>query len=99
MYFIIYASKITKSKLKTATYESFFVPSHFFLQIHKKRILTLLTFFTISSKPIGLKKRTLWQNKRLDLTNLIYFILHVNKMIKNRLNRAIYESQICLFTL
>ena len=36
MYFIIYASKITKSKLKTATYESFFVPSHFFYKFTKK---------------------------------------------------------------
>ena len=91
--------KLPKVSLKLPLMRVFLCRHIFFLQIHKKRILTLLTFFTISSKPIGLKKRTLWQNKRLDLANLIYFILHVNKIIKSRLNRAIYESQICLFTL
>ena len=51
-------------------------------------------FFPISHEPCKLQSRTIRQNMRLNLINFICFMIHVEKMTKNRLNRAIYESQI-----
>ena len=53
----------------------------------------------INSIIIELQKPTIWQINRLDLSNLIYFIIFVNKMMKNRQKIIIYQSQICLLTL
>ena len=57
------------------------------------------TFSAISNELSKLQSSTIWQKKRLYLTNMIYFMIHDKKMMENRLNRAIYQSQICLFTL
>ena len=57
------------------------------------------TFSAISHELSKLQSSRIWQNKRLYLTNLIYFMIHDKKRTENRLKRAIYQSQICLFTL
>ena len=57
------------------------------------------TFSAISHELSKLQSSTIWQNKHLYLTNLIYFMIHDKKMTENRLNRAIYQLQICLYTL
>ena len=71
----------------------------FFLQICKNVKLIFFTFFAINSKPIGLQKRTIWQINRLDLINIIYFIIFVKKMTSNRQKMVIYHYHFCLNTL
>ena len=52
------------------------------------------TFSPISYELRKLQKRSICQKKHLNLTNLVYFIIYVDKMTQSKLNIAIYESQI-----
>ena len=68
-------------------------------QIREKRELKNFTFPVITFKPFEIQKRTISQNKHLNVNNLGYFMRFVSKMTVSRLKLVIYESQILLTTL
>ena len=56
-------------------------------------------FSAISHDPRYLQNHTIWQNKGLNLTNLIYFIIYVDKNTEKGVKMVIYDGGICLTTL
>ena len=59
----------------------------------------IFTFSAISHDPRYLQSHTIWQNKGLNLTNLIYFIIYVDKNTEKGVKMVIYEGEICSNTL
>ena len=59
----------------------------------------IFTFSAISHDSRYLQSHTIWQNMGKNLTNLIYFMIYVDKNTEKGVKMVIYDGEICLTTL
>ena len=71
----------------------------FFLQIFIFMELAFFTFWALNAIIIELQKHTIWQINRLNLTNLIYFMIYVDENTEKGVKMVIYEGEISWTTL
>ena len=55
----------------------------------------IFTFSAITSIISKLEKSKIRQIDRKNLTNLVYFIIYINKMARNMSKMVIYEGDFC----
>ena len=55
----------------------------------------IFTFLAITSIKSKLQKSTIRQINRKNLTNLVYFIIFINKMTRNMRKMVIYKGDFC----
>ena len=92
----------TQSIIQWPNFKMTFGPFSLTWNFYKIVVLWNITYFTfsaISHDSRYLQSHTIWQNKHLNLTNLISFIIYVNKNIEKGVKMVIYDGQICLTTL